>query len=117
MRHCLRQSGDVEAHPGPKLNVPTLVFMDKEDEFVSFEQLQEFIQDNGFDRWEIAAVAKDNATDTAVAHHMILNEHSLGADRWNEVARLTIVHLLKSTAVLKPLPVNPKRRYSSPHLR
>ncbi len=109
--------GDIEAHPGLKLNVPALVFMDKEDEFVSFEQLQEFIHDNGFDRWEIAAVAKDNATDAAVAHHMILNERSLGADSWNEVARLTIVHLLKSTAVLKPSPVNPQRRYGSPYKR
>jgi len=109
--------GDVEAHLGPKLNVPTLVFMDKEDEFVSFEQMQEFIRSNGFDRWEIAAVAKDNATDAAVSHHMILNEHSLGADMWNEVARLTIVHLLKSTTVLKPSPVTPQRRPDSSHVR
>ena len=105
--------GDVEAHLGPKLNVPTLVFMDKDDEFVSFEQMQEFIRSNGFDRWEIAAIVKDNATD-AVSHHMILNEHSLGADMWNEVARLTIVHLLKSTTILKPLPVIPQRQPDPP---
>jgi esterase/lipase len=113
----LEAIGDVEAHIGPKLNVPTLVFMDKEDEFVSFEQLQGFIHNNGLGRWEIAAAAKDNATDAAVAHHMILNEHSLGADRWNEVARLTIVHLLKSTAVLKPSPATPQRRYGSSYKR
>lgn len=106
----LEAIGDVEAHTGPKLNVPTLVFMDKEDEFVSFELLQEFIHDNGFDRWEIAPVVKDNTTDTAVAHHMIINEHSLGIEQWKEVARLTIVHLLKSTAVLKPSPLTPRRR-------
>ena len=109
--------GDVEAHLGPKLNVPTLVFMDKEDEFVSFEQLQEFIHDNKFDRWEIAAIAKDNATDAAVSHHMILNEHSLGADMWSEVARLTIVHLLKSTTILQPSPVPPQPRYGPPSTR
>ena len=101
---------DVEAHPGPKLNVPTLVFVDKEDEFVSFEQLQEFIHDNGFDRWEIAAVTKDNATDTAVAHHMILNERSLGMGMWNEVAHRIRAHFMSGSADIKASPEVPRHQ-------
>ena len=96
--------GDVEAHAGPRLNVPTLVFVDKEDEFVSFEQLQKFIHDNGLDRWEIVAVAKDNATDTSVAHHMIVNEHSLGAGMWKEMTRRIRTHFMSESAVIKASP-------------
>ena len=92
---------DIEGHLGPKLNVPTLVFMDKEDEFVSFEQMQEFIRDNGFDRWEIAAVAKDNDTDISIAHHMILNQRSLGAGIWKEIARRIKAHFMSDIAVIK----------------
>jgi len=99
----------VEMHAGQKLNVPTLVFMDKEDEFVSFEQLQEFIQKTTLDRWELAAVTKDNETDAAVARHMIINEHSVGASRWKKISRLIIGHLLQSSAGLKASPKVPRQ--------
>gem|GEM_PF-1010187 len=100
---------DVEAHLGPKLNVPTLVFVDKEDEFVSHELLQGLIHDNGFDRWEIAAVAKDNATDATISHHMILNEQSLGAGMWKEIARRIRAHFLPASTVIKAAP-KPRRQ-------
>ena len=95
---------DFEANLGPRLNVPTLIFMDEEDEFVSRELLQEFIHDNGFNRWEIAAVAKDNATDATISHHMILNEHSLGTGMWKEIAERIRAHFAPASTVIKSAP-------------
>jgi alpha-beta hydrolase superfamily lysophospholipase len=93
-----------EANLGPRLNVPTLIFMDQEDEFVSFENLQEFVSHNGFDRWDLVRVAKDNAADAAIARHMIINEQSVGAAAWAGMVRAIKAHFMPQSTVLKAAP-------------
>lgn len=93
-----------EANFGPRLNVPTLIFMDQEDEFVSFENLQKFVSDNGFDRWDLVSIVKDNTTDAAIARHMIINEQSVGADAWADMVRTIKAHFMPERTVLKAAP-------------
>lgn len=75
----------LEAGDGTKLNVPALVFLDRQDEFVSFELLQEFIRARGLDRWKLDVVTKDSGTETAAARHMIINERGVGAGAWKRI--------------------------------
>lgn len=86
---------------GPRLNTPTLIFIDEKDEFVSLESLQALIRDHGLDRWNIAAVAKDTATDGSIAHHMIISEHSVGKDMWADMADRMTTHLLPDSSRIK----------------
>lgn len=95
---------DFETHLGPRLNVPTLIFMEQEDEFVSFENLQKFVSDNGFDRWDLVRVAKDNTADAAIARHMIINEQSVGAAAWADMVRTIKAHFMPESTVLKAAP-------------
>jgi esterase/lipase len=92
---------DFEKNLGQRLNVPTLVFMDAQDEFVSFEMLQKIVRENGLDRWELVAITKDNTTDTAIARHMIINEQSMGPAAWAEMVRKIKAHLTPGSTALK----------------
>jgi len=41
-----------------KINIPTVVFIDKQDELISFSGLQSMIQDQNLDQWKIHPVKK-----------------------------------------------------------
>ena len=38
------------------LNVPTIVFMDREDEFISYDNLQEMVSRANLDRWKVISI-------------------------------------------------------------
>jgi len=84
----------LEDNPDPKINVPTLVFIDEKDELISFSGLKNMIRDQNLDRWKIHPVVKDNTATAVKMHHLIIDEASVGNTMWQEIVRLTIAHLL-----------------------
>lgn len=83
----------LENNPGPKINVPTVVFIDEHDELISFSGLQEMVRSQSLDQWKIHPVKKDKKSNEIKMHHLIIDEASVGQQMWKEIADRTRAHL------------------------
>jgi esterase/lipase len=79
---------------GQKLNVPTLIFLDTKDEFVSYRKLKQIIKNEGLHQWKLHPVKKNTTGVNGKMHHLIIDESSIGKDAWNKMRGLIIHHLL-----------------------
>ena len=79
---------------GPKLNVPTIVFIDKHDELVSYEGLRRMVEKENFDQWKFHLIQKGNIDVTEKMNHLIIDEPSVGKDIWKEMEAIIKKHLL-----------------------
>jgi len=77
-----------------KLNVPTLIFIDTRDEFVSYRRLKRIIKNGGLHQWKLYPVKKKTMGAKEKMHHLIIDESSIGKDAWNEMRGRIIHHLL-----------------------
>lgn len=77
-----------------KLNVPTLIFIDSQDELVSYRRLKRIIKNGKLHRWRLHPVKKHTTGAKEKMHHLIIDESSLGKDAWNEMSGRIIHHLL-----------------------
>jgi esterase/lipase len=84
----------LENNLNPKINIPTVVFIDKQDELISFSGLQNMVQDQNLDQWKIHPVKKDKTATKIKMHHLIIDEASVGNNMWHEIVGVTITHLL-----------------------
>ena len=84
----------LENNLNPKINIPTIVFIDKQDELISFSGLQNMIQDQNLNQWNIHPVKKDKTATKIKMHHLIIDEASVGKNMWREIVDVTITHLL-----------------------
>jgi esterase/lipase len=87
----------------PKINVPTVVFIDKQDELISFSGLQEMVRNQKLDQWKIHPVKKDRTATEIKMHHLIIDEASLGQQMWKEMTDSTIMHLIGRPAACGPV--------------
>ncbi len=71
------KSGDLAA-----INIPTVVFIDKNDELVSYGKLKRLVE--GLDRWELITVDNKDSTLRPKYNHLIIDPVALGAREWNE---------------------------------
>ena len=77
-----------------KINIPTIVFIDEEDELISFSGLQNVVRDQNLDQWKIHPVKKDETATKIKMHHLIIDEASVGKNMWQEIVDVTITHFL-----------------------
>lgn len=78
----------------PKLNVPTIVFIDKRDELVSYQGLRQMVEKENLDQWKIHLIQKGNIHAKETIHHLIIDEPSVGKDVWKEMQTIIMRHLL-----------------------
>ncbi len=83
-----------QKHINAALNVPTIVFMDREDEFISYDKLQEMIVSNHLDLWKVSTVRKAPPEEGLYAHHLLIDEESVGKETWVRMRDLILGHLL-----------------------
>jgi alpha-beta hydrolase superfamily lysophospholipase len=84
----------LEQNPDPKINIPTVVFIDKQDELISYSGLQNMVQDQNLDQWKIHPVKKDKSATKIKMHHLIIDEACVGTNMWHQIVEVTITHLL-----------------------
>jgi hypothetical protein len=84
----------LENNLNPKINTPTVVFIDEEDELISFSGLQNMIQDQNLDQWNIHPVKKDKSATKIKMHHLIIDAASVGKKMWQGIVDITIRHFL-----------------------
>ena len=82
-----------EKHTNGRLNIPTIVFIDKQDEFIDFDALAALILDHNLDQWRIIEVKKDGSVSDKMPHHIIIDKQSVGSAAWQEVTAAITEHL------------------------
>ena len=81
----------------PKLNVPTVIFIDKQDELVSYRELKRLVETEKLDRWKFHFLQKGKIGVQENLHHLIIDERSLGKEGWDEVRDKMNQHLHNSS--------------------
>lgn len=82
-----------ESNINPKLNKPTIVFIDEKDEFISYLSLKEMIVRKNLDQWKINMVRKDHDVGDKVSHHLIIDKESVGEKMWRDIRDAYKKHL------------------------
>jgi len=83
-----------EKHVNQRINVPTLIFIDKEDEFIPVRALKELKAEKKLDQWKLYVVEKEAAANQDTFHHHIIDESSTGKTVWQDMMETTITYLL-----------------------
>ena len=72
-------------HAGPLLNIPTLIFLDKRDELISFLGTEKMISAKNLSQWELYPVEKQAVSGPARRHHLIIDETTTGEAVWQKM--------------------------------
>jgi esterase/lipase len=81
-------------HASSKINVPTIIYLDKKDEFVSYKKLKEWVEYQKLDQWKFFIVQKQSSADAASFHHLIIDEAATGKEVWTQMMDALVGHLL-----------------------
>jgi alpha-beta hydrolase superfamily lysophospholipase len=84
---------DFEKNGGPRLNIPTAIFVDEKDEFISSAELRETVARLGLDRWRVHWVQKGPDGRESLSHHVLIDETSVGIDTWRTISALMRQHV------------------------
>lgn len=76
-----------------RVNVPTVVLLDDEDEIVDGEALRAFRDVNGLGRWRGWSVHKSAGATPGAFHHLIIDDRAVGRATWEEIVRVIREHL------------------------
>lgn len=77
-----------------KINVPSLIFIDENDEFIPLRALKDLIQEQELSRWELHIVEKEAAARQNSFHHHIIDAPSTGPTVWKNIMQSTLNFLL-----------------------
>ena len=65
-----------------KLNVPTLVFIDGQDEFIPLKKLKQLVEEKKWNQWQFYIVKKDATVREKAFYHHIVDPSSTGNAVW-----------------------------------
>lgn len=68
-----------------KINRPTLVIMDPQDELVSYQGIKEIVEQRKLDQWKFLEVHNRQSTLKGKFHHLIIDQESLGKEQWEKL--------------------------------
>ena len=80
---------------GPRLNVPTLIFIDEQDEFIPLGGLKDFKEEHQLDKWQFYIVQKEEMA-SETFHHHIIDASTTGQGVWQDMMSAVIKHLLQN---------------------
>ncbi len=86
----------LERNMGPGIDVPTLIFMDRYDELVSYKGLKRIVREKGLSRWRFHLVRKSRGAGgglRARMRHLIIDEATVGTATWREMSGAMLSHL------------------------
>ncbi len=84
-----------EENAGPKLNIPTLIFIDKKDELVSYSSLKKMVKNENLDQWQFYIVQKEPTKRSTKIYHLIIDAPSTGENVWKDMMDAMAAHLLE----------------------
>lgn len=81
-----------------KLNVPTLIFIDRQDEFIPLQKLKELVERQKWNQWQFYIVEKDKSVRDDTFYHHIIDASATGESVWQDMMKAALNHLLKQTS-------------------
>jgi esterase/lipase len=81
-----------------KLNVPTLIFIDRQDEFIPFQKLKELVEKQRWNQWQFYIVEKDKSAQDETFYHYIIDASGTGESVWQDMMKAALNHLMKPTS-------------------
>jgi hypothetical protein len=82
-------------NPNSRLNAPTLVFIAKGDELVSYSKLKRLAENESLDQWKFHRIYKGKDATKGIMRHLIIDEHAVGETVWKEIQGAMLKHLLQ----------------------
>ena len=82
-----------EKHVNRRLNVPTLIFIDENDEFIPAQAFKKLKKEKKLDQWRLYIVKKEAAANRDAFHHHIIDEYSTGKTVWLKMMETTVTYL------------------------
>ena len=73
-----------------RINIPTILFIDKSDELVSYTGLMELINAQKLSHWQIESIKKGEDARTHY-NHLIVDEASVGSQQWEHMLSKMII--------------------------
>ena len=83
----------LQRHADAKLNVPTLILIDPQDELVSPSGVLHFIQRTQLSQWRLSLVKKQPTQPELAFHHLIIDADSVGPVMWQRMVTQIREHL------------------------
>lgn len=80
-----------------KINVPTLIFIDAQDEFIPLRRLKKLVEEKKLDQWKFYIVQKGKEVKHGTFHHHIIDEYSTGKNVWKDMMRTATEHLFEKS--------------------
>ena len=80
-------------HCNDKLNIPTVVFIDKQDELVSYSKLKKLIARRNLESWQLYRIKKNLLQSVVEYNHLMIDEKSVGELQWERVLQRMHEHL------------------------
>jgi alpha-beta hydrolase superfamily lysophospholipase len=84
----------LEKNMSGKLNVPTLIFIDRKDELISYDDLVGMIVGEHLDQWRMVTVEKDAPEAALYGHHLLIDEAVVGKVMWSQMQAAFLFHLI-----------------------
>lgn len=85
-------AANLARHAGPKINVPTLLFLDPRDEMVSYAGTERLLAEAHLTNWRLFRVEKDRSA-VQRYHHLLIDAPSVGQATWAQMAAAVAAHL------------------------
>ncbi len=82
-----------EKHVNRRLNIPTLIFIDENDEFISVRAIEKLKMKKHLDQWQLFIVEKEAAANRDSFHHHIIDESSTGKAVWEKMMAAATAYL------------------------
>ncbi|MBU2511675.1 lysophospholipase [bacterium] len=82
-----------KARASINLNIPTLVFIDRNDELVSLSKVNQLIADHQLDQWRVYPIERHPDQLRYPFYHLLIDEEATGSDLWAEIRQMMINHL------------------------
>jgi len=77
-----------------KINVPTLIFIDEQDEFIPLRKLKKLAEEKEWNQWRFYTVEKDKTAEDDSFYHHIIDASSTGKSAWQAMMEAVEKHLL-----------------------
>jgi pimeloyl-ACP methyl ester carboxylesterase len=83
-----------EGNASSRINIPTLLIIDEQDELIPYWALKRFVEEKKLDRWRFFMVEKGRDADAETFHHHIIDAYSTGNSVWQQILKAVSAHLL-----------------------
>lgn len=88
-----RSLNSVQVRLNKDINIPTLIFIDPQDELISLGHINSMIKHKQLDHWSVKKVNNAGSTLPKTYHHLIIDEESVGTSQWKEMEDAMWEHL------------------------